>query len=374
MAAAAGLTLILVAISPDAALARSKDGLELFLQVVLPAQLPFLLCATLLMESGIVHRLSRILEGVTRRLLKAPGNAAFAALMGAMTGYPAGARITADLYPDGGLPDDIFRCAILSSTSGPAYMIGAVGAGMLAAPAAGWLIALSHWGSVLLSSVLLPRAKNTASAEPVAEGPPPRSWGAALGDAVRRGMETFWTVGGFIMLFSVITGLMEYYGVLQALSRPVSWLMRLVGIDTSLATSLMMGLVEVTVGCKQAAQTAAPLMDKCLLMTLMISLGGISITMQQLAFLTPCGLPAGRFIGVKCLQGGLSLVLCRVLGLLPFFTAPASAYGVLPGFLQSLSFSGVFFLGGLTTIALTLYAGQHRAKKQIFRHKVEKKS
>ena len=37
MAAAAGLTLILVAISPDAALARSKDGLELFLQVVLPA-------------------------------------------------------------------------------------------------------------------------------------------------------------------------------------------------------------------------------------------------------------------------------------------------------------------------------------------------
>lgn len=234
MAAVSAAVLAMVTVSTDAALQYARDGLELFMQVVLPAQLPFLLCASLLMESGLVHRVSAILEGVTRKVFRAPGAAAFAALMGAVTGYPAGARITAELYAQGGDAQDVFRCAALSSASGPAYLLGAVGAGMLGAPAAGWLIALSHWGSVLLSVILLPR-QGGAGAEQLPPAPPQRPFGAVLGQAMSRAMETFWTVGGFIMLFAVLTGLLTDWGVVGALARPLGWLFRLVGIDAALA-------------------------------------------------------------------------------------------------------------------------------------------
>lgn len=365
MAATATLALVLVALSPDAALERAGQGLTLFLQVILPAQLPFLLCATLFMESGLVYRLGRGLEPVTRRLFKAPGQSAFAFLMGAITGYPAGARVTADLFPNGGDSNDVLRCGFLSSVSGPAYMLGAVGAGLLGAPVAGWLIALSHWGAVLLISALLPRGK-AGSPPPAPATPPPgpRPWGEALGDAVRRGIETFWTVGGFIMMFSVVTGLLEHYGVLGALSGPLSWLLNALGVEGALAAPALMGLVEVTVGCQAAAQVAAPLMDKCLLMCALISVGGLSITMQQLVFLSPLGLPVGRFIALKCLHAAVAVLLCRLLALLPVFSAPASAFSSLPGFASSLASSGIFLTCGLVVMAACAFFPRKNPPRQ----------
>ena len=72
----------------------------------------------------------------------------------------------------------------------------------------------------------------------------------------------------------------------------------------------MYGLIEATRGCAAlAAADAAGLPFAAFAITF----GGASILAQQLAFLRPVGVRAGRFIAVKAAQGCAAALFCALL-------------------------------------------------------------
>ena len=110
---------------------------------VLPALLPFFICANFLQNIGIMRYLK---SGV------------FPFVMSVLSGYPMGAKIIGDLRRRGEISlSEAKRLVSFCSTSGPAFMMGAVGVGMLGSAVGGAVIAAAHYIGAAVNGILYTR-------------------------------------------------------------------------------------------------------------------------------------------------------------------------------------------------------------------------
>ena len=131
---------VLMVVFPSIALCSARKGISLWLSNVLPALLPFFICANFLQDIGVI-RIFR--SGV------------FPFVMSVLSGYPMGAKIVGDLRRDGEISQrEAMRLMSFCSTSGPAFMVGAVGAGMLGSGMLGGIIAAAHYAGAFLNGLL----------------------------------------------------------------------------------------------------------------------------------------------------------------------------------------------------------------------------
>lgn len=356
LAGAAALLMLGFALQPVVSLESARGGLNLFLTVVLPSLLPFMVCANLFIESGAAASAGRLLNPLMRPLFACPGEAAFALTAGLLAGYPTGARIALDLKEKGLISEeDARRTGLLASSCGPVFMLGAVGAGLLGSPAAGWLIACSHWIAVLVTGLVFSvggnRTRSGRHTENGQNAPPVME---ALGVSIKKTVDTLWAVGGYIVLFSVVAGLLKHYNILYPLASALSPLWRLLGLEPSLAQPSLVGAIEMTNGCNAAALSAATLANRCAVLAALVSFGGFCIQAQSMLFLSGVGLSAWKFALAKSFQAAAAFVSCRLLALLPVFNGALCAGYAASGSISSgsvLLSSSVYAAGGMLLFA-----------------------
>ena len=83
---------------PQEALAASKEGMQLWLNVLLPVLLPFLILRGILIHTNMAGKLLQPVEVIWNKVLGVSAAGAYAVIVGALCGYPVGAKITSDLY------------------------------------------------------------------------------------------------------------------------------------------------------------------------------------------------------------------------------------------------------------------------------------
>ncbi len=373
LAALAALVMLGCVLQPQAALSAARTGLELFLGIVLPSILPFMVCAWLLIESGAVAAAGRTLDGLMRPVFACPGCSAFALLVSMLSGYPTGARMTLDLYDAGLLnPADARRTGVLASSTGPVFMLGAVGAGLLGSPAAGWVILAGHFAAVLLTGVFFSvggdRRRGVAApmVQSVQTGQPAMQ---AVGDAIKKSVETLWTVGGYILLFSVVTALLRQIHAFEPLAWALSPLFHALGLSPALAQPVLVGMLEMTNGCSAVASAAVPMAQRVAVLCALISWGGLCIQAQSMLYLSRAGVPLIRFLLGKAVQAALAGGLGAALMALPAVEAavflPTAGLPVSVG--QALMSSAAYCAGAALLVATLALFGKKNAPNGLSR-------
>ena len=89
------LTVLLV--YPQTVFEGAREGLLLWFNTVFPAQFPFFVCISLLIELDVLPIFQRIFEPFMRRVFGLPGEASFVWLSGCISGYPVGAKAAMEL-------------------------------------------------------------------------------------------------------------------------------------------------------------------------------------------------------------------------------------------------------------------------------------
>ena len=118
---------ILIIIFSESAFQAALEALLVWWEVVFPSLLPFFIIAELLMGLGVVHFLGTLLEPLMRPVFKVPGVGAFAMSMGLASGYPIGAKITANLRRNKLCTKvEAERLISFTNTADPLFMVGAV--------------------------------------------------------------------------------------------------------------------------------------------------------------------------------------------------------------------------------------------------------
>lgn len=82
---------------PNECISAGKDGLLLWFNVIIPTLFPFILISYIIVNSPILDIINRLFTPIISKILHLPGCAAYAFIMGSISGYPMGAKVISDL-------------------------------------------------------------------------------------------------------------------------------------------------------------------------------------------------------------------------------------------------------------------------------------
>ena len=318
-----------IILNPEESYASALDGLKIWFNIVCPSLLPFFIGAELLVNSGMVNFIGALLEPVMRPLFNVPGCGSFPFVMSITSGYPVGSKIVAELYNKKLCSKtEAQRLLSFCSTSGPLFMLGAVGIGMLHNKYYGVIIALSHYlGAITVGLIFrFYKSKDTGKAtnnktsikDAVKKllkyyADDKRPVGFLLSDAVKNSVNSILTVGGFIIIFSVIIRLLILSHITDALS---SWLYAIfhsTGINRQIITPIVSGFFEITVGSKLISSSHAILYQKIAAISGIISWSGLSIIAQTAGMISNTDLNLKVYVFCKFLHSIFSSIYALLL-------------------------------------------------------------
>ncbi len=285
---------------PSQAAAAAYEGLRLSAEVIIPSLFPFFVLASLVVLLGLGARLGRIFSPVMEPVFHISGAGGAALAVGLIAGYPVGARTVRDLYEAGTLSKgESERLLGFCNNCGPAFLIGAAGAGVFGSTAAGLLLVLCHWLGALSVGVLMgrmaPKSRHRSPKAPVIRSV---SFAKAFTDAVRSALSSTLNVCAYVVLFSVLLSLMQLSGVLAFCSD----LLSSAGLPT--AGAVVTGVIELSNGV--AALDSGSLSARLITASLILGFGGLSVQCQTLAVLDGSGLSVRYELCGKLLHGLLA--------------------------------------------------------------------
>lgn len=313
---------------PEQSMGAMRDGVELCGNVILPSLFPFFVLSSLVVELGMSRYLGKLLEPVMAPLFRVNGNCAAALALGAVGGYPVGARTAIQIYETGQCSrTEAERMLAFCNNSGPAFILGVVGAGVFGSGAAGLLLYLAHLLASLLVGVLF-RFYRPGDGPQTRRGRGPQFQAASFPKAFTRSVTGALTstlnICAFVLFFTVFLRILAHAGILRLLGGLLSALLAPLGMDQTWAERLLTGLVEVSSGV--SSLTDGTLSGRLSMAAFMLGWAGVSVHCQVLAFLGDSGLSVRTYIAGKLLHGGLSALLARLLFRLIPLNAPASFY------------------------------------------------
>lgn len=309
----AGFLAVGMIIKPQLCIESAKSAVELCLTVVVPSLFPFFICSGLFVALGLAYWVGRALSPIMRPLFRVPGSGALAFVLGIVSGYPVGAKCAVDLYRSGECTKtEAERLLAFCNNSGPLFIMGAVGVGMLQNPQIGRVLYLSHLLSALVTGLLFRfygRDIQNSRALPPSKPQEIESVGIALGDVISGAVDTMLKVCAFVLVFSVFGALLP-----QIPQRGVIY-----------------GFLEITGGIRAWIAGGAGRTFFLPAISFFLAFSGISVLLQVSSIVTPGGLSMFPYVVGKLIQGGQSfLITILLLRWIPVDTAAFSAHYVIP--------------------------------------------
>ncbi len=299
---------------PQACVAAAKTGLELCGNVIVPSLFPFFVLSSLVVDLGLAGYLGRALEPVMRPLFRVNGSCATALALGFIGGYPVGARTAITLYRQGQCSRaEAQRLLAFCNNSGPAFILGVVGAGVFQSGRVGILLYLTHMAASCIVGLVFrfygPREAGETRAAPTFQA---KRFTTAFTQAVTGAMTSTLNICAFVLFFTVALRLLTLTGVLPALAEMLGHAFAPLGFDAQWAGRLLTGLVELSSGVA-GLTGSGHLAGRAAMAAFMLGGAGVSIHCQVLAFLADSGLSSGTYFAGKLLHGGVSAALVWVL-------------------------------------------------------------
>lgn len=289
---------LLILIFPELTIKSASTGLLLWYNSALPSLLPFIISINLLKHTSAPIIISKLLEPISKRLFKITGIGVFPIVMGMLSGYPLGAKLCCELYCEKKISKTQAQHILcFSNNSGPLFIIGTVGTLFLKNTSAGYFIMTMHYLSAIITGIIISIGKKPEHS-PMHMISHTYSIGKILSDTLENSINTIVMIGGYIILFSIITGYISPF------------------IKSQLLCGIICGIFEITKGCSIIAD------NNLCIVTALISWGGLSIHFQTLSFITKTDLAAHKYILAKILQ--VLITICLYIIIYPIYTQKLS--------------------------------------------------
>jgi len=292
--------LVLLLKNPSVAASAISDGLQLCTKTLIPSLFPLMVASELLVESGIVGRVGRVLHRPFRALFGLRGDAACAVLLGFLCGFPVGTKCAVALYRRGALGEKEF-CRVLACSNQPsmAFLVYTVGGAMFGSLRFGLCLYLSTLLSAITVQLVLRERKKDAPQKSVYGQAPTAlpSFSDALANAVSGSALSLLSICAFVVFFSAIVESLAYLATGLSLSLP--------------ATALIFSLFELTGGVSHAALCSAKLAP--ILCALAVAWGGLSVHFQLLHLVGDAKFSKRAYFCTKLAQGVLNIPIFLLL-------------------------------------------------------------
>lgn len=293
---------------PQTVVTGAAKGLLLWYRTVLPTLLPFLILSQILIESGLVRLLGKVLSPFLKPVFHISEAAAFAVFGGFLCGYPVGAKLAFGLA-DAGMISEKEGHYLLSfcNNASPVFVMSYIFLQKLHRADLALPSLMILWGSTVVCSSIFRRrwykeerrnvnveqtemwrkrrsSQNNRNLRRVGNGM--HMTLQILDDAINGGCETMVRIGGYILTFSVLTGLL---GKVPAAGETVGPLWHL-GV---------LPLLEITGGIEILTEAAVPFRFRYVLIMGLTAFGGLCAAFQTRCVSGGQAFPMGRYLTEK---------------------------------------------------------------------------
>ncbi len=283
------LTTIIALCRIDIVTAAMKEALSVCAGAIVPSIFPFLLFTELLLSSRIGKHLLEVLGHPFSFLFRLPRAAGAAYLIGILFGFPLGVRALAEYYSVGMISKkEAERALLISNNTGPAFLVGGVGIGLLGSARLGAALYLLEIAVTLFFGILLGAfAKKGKNDFLITSGENKRS----LPEIMRHAVLQMLAICGYVAFFSVLAALFSSV------------------FSHSIARAMLYSTLEI--GSAAAFITSA-LKDAQLVFSTLafaVCFSGLSVYLQSLDCLRTTGISSRYYLPVKVLSGVLAFFL-----------------------------------------------------------------
>lgn len=288
-------------------LEAAKTGLLLWSSSVLPSLFPFFIATELLYRTNFVNILGKFLTKFMRPIFNVPGESAICLILGTLSGYPMGAKLACNLKENKICTKiEAERLIAFTNNSGPLFIIATVGISMFASKEIGFLLLSTHLLASLTVGFLFRNwkinqdtfsrnyLKNSKNTENITFS----NLGEILGESIKSSINLILTIGGFIVLFSVIISIFDSLNIFENLAN----LFSVFGISKEILMPVFSGILEVTNGLKLASSCITNLPIGLITTSIILGFGGISVMLQVYSVIARYGISIKPYIYGKCLQ------------------------------------------------------------------------
>ncbi len=317
IAASALLTLI-VAAAPSHSLEATRKAMVLCESTVIPSLFPFFVCSGILVQLGAAALLGKLLSRIMTPVFRLSGSSSLALIMGLISGYPVGAKCVSELVREGNChKSEGEKLLAFCNNSGPLFILGAVGSGMLGSASSGVVLYISHFLSSITIALLFRNIKcRITTSDNIAASHHNKSFGEILTESIKNAADSVFTISGFVIIFNILLSSADHFGIIDKLST--------LGMDKNICRVFMYGIFEPTNGCLAASEAIVHPIALYLILSSIIGWSGISVHLQVLGIIKKANLsPKYYFIG-KLLMTVISpvytyLILCLSPATIPVF-------------------------------------------------------
>ena len=283
--------------------ASMTQALKLCVQVLLPSLFPFFVLSSMFISTGVIQRLSTRLEKPFQWLFGLPGSFGAALLLGAAGGYPVGAKTIATLYQQGQCSKrDAEKALRFCNNAGPAFLISAVGASLLQDPHAGLNLYAVHVLSALIIGFIYRKNTDYVKYNGItADHMRSTATISLFLRAVTDAFSSFLNVSAFVLIFSVISTMLQQLPLIDSLhclpGGGILWY------------GLLAGFLELTSGVACLTQGGLPPSIMLPALSFVCGWGGCSVQFQTISLLHDAGLSCRQYLKSKLLQGILAALI-----------------------------------------------------------------
>ena len=295
--------IILLILDPKNNINACLNGLLLWATAILPSLLPFFFLTSLLASLGFIQKIGKFFAPITTKLFKTDGISGYIYSMSIISGYPVGAKTTAELYENKIISrGQACKITTFTSTSGPLFIIGTVGIGMFNSSKLGYLILLCHILGAFLNGLIY---RNTFVNENKTNICILNNKNL-LEDSMYNSLKSILIVGGYVAIFYMLISMLNSYNLLYPFNKFLSLILN---CDLDIASAITNGTIEMTRGCLSQKQALV-------IATGLISFGGISIFVQALTFLNRFKISLKYYFCSKITQTIISVIIALIIGTL----------------------------------------------------------
>ncbi len=206
------LLIFLTVLKPEICKNGAVSGILLCGRVIIPSIFPFTVCILFIMKLTSQNNSDKITR--KERFL--------IVLFSLIGGYPIGAKLINNAVNNGKLQEKSARRMLnYCVNAGPAFIIGAVGNGIIGSKALGYILFFSHITASLILFLIL-REKRTAIKPLKKKNTACQSISDSFVSAVAESSSTTMSICSFVILFSVITSYSDYFSHFSPLIKYIS--------------------------------------------------------------------------------------------------------------------------------------------------------
>ena len=303
------LFIILFIINLNTCMQSTFTGLNLVIKAILPTIFPFSVICNLIIHYDGISFYSNILGPIICKPLKLSNCSSFPIVASLLCGYPLGCKYCCDLYELGCISkEEYLRLLNIASNASPIFLIGSVGAAMLGNIKYGFILLLGNYLAPLIIGFFT--KKNTHEFNNSKEYPlkidGSYNFGIIIKTSIENAINTTLQVGAFVIIFSIIIGIIKNNSLINIIFNNVE---KLLSLSPNSLYGIFLGSIEYTNGCKILTSISSSIIFKLSAISFICSFSGLSIIGQISSFTGKFNVSLKKYSFIKFIQGIISFII-----------------------------------------------------------------